>query len=172
MVMARFKTCNLMKPLRCRLQIVKVTCQGGKNYIPKLLTMVLGGRLRPVERDAVHSVVQLLIPDRPGVAHGQELPANRLQGPPHVDDGPAVLVLVVGPLPRGQVVHQPADGAVVGLVDVDVVRRQEAAVGHSHVWPLGVLFGVAAPVPLADEVGNQPHVTRSGAFSRCVSVLF
>lgn len=119
----------------------------------------------------MHGVVQLLIPDRAGVTEGQELPANRLQGPPHVDNRPAVLVLVVDPFPRGQVVLQPTYGAVVGLVDVDVVRRQEAAVGHGHVWPLGVLLGVTSPVPLANEVGDQPHISRPGTFSSYVSVV-
>lgn len=119
----------------------------------------------------MHGVVQLLILDRAGVAEGQELPANGHQGPPHVDDCPTVLVLVVDPLPRGQVVLQPAYGAVVGLVDVDVVRRQEAAVGHGHVWPLGILLGVTSPVPLANEVGDQPHISRPGTFNRNVSVV-
>lgn len=124
-----------------------------------------------MERDAVHRVVQLIIPDRSGVTQGQEFPADRLQGPPHIDDGPTVLVLVADPLPRGQIVHQPTYRAVVRLINVDVVRRKEAAVGHGHVWPLGVFFGVAAPVPLANEVGNQPHVARSGSFSKCLSVV-
>lgn len=133
--------------------------------------MVLRGWLGPVERHAVHRVVQLIFPDRPGIAQGQGFPTDRLQGPPHVDDGPAVLVLVFDPLPRRQVVLQPAYGAVVGLVDVDVVRGQEAPVSHGHVWPLSVLFRVAAPVTLADKMGNQPHISRSGAFSRRVSVV-
>lgn len=108
----------------------------------------------------MHGVVEFVVANCPGIAQSEWLAVNFVHWSPKVDDGPAMLAVVLRALPRREVVVQTTLGSKIRLINVDETSRKKTAIGHGHVWFVFVFVRVDTfPLSLADDVGDDSDIT-------------